>query len=69
MAAKAKQMRRRPGDHRSLWRRGKWWFISGGVTGAIALLAALSLSLSGPSTASGELAPDITLATAAEKVL
>ena len=65
MAAKAKRVRRRHGGYRSLWRRGKWWFISGGVTGAIALLAALSGSLSGPETASGEIAPDITLATAA----
>lgn len=63
MAAKAKRIRRRHSNYRSAWQRGKWWFISGGIAGAIALLFVLSSSLSGP--ISGEMAPDITLATAA----
>ena len=68
MAAKAKRVRRPDGNHEGLWRRGRWWFIGGGVTGAIALLAALSISLSGPETAIGEMAPDIALATAAGEI-
>jgi cytochrome c biogenesis protein CcmG/thiol:disulfide interchange protein DsbE len=41
---------------RHIWRRGKWWFIVGGVAGAIALLAVVSSALSGPE-AKGTLAP------------
>ena len=50
---------------RGLWQRGKWWFTGGGVAGAIALLLVLSSALSSPQLpVGGELAPDITLATA-----
>lgn len=33
---------------RGLWQQGKWWFIVGGVAGAIALLVVLTSALSGP---------------------
>ena len=54
-----------------LWRRGKWWFVGGGIAGAIALLPALTFGLSGPERpeiTSQELglaqsAPDVTLTT------
>lgn len=64
----SKGKRRRPAPRAeppSIWQRGKWWFIGGGIVGAVALLAILSSSFSGGGTASGETAPDITLATAA----
>ncbi len=47
---------------RSVWQRGKWRFISGGMAGAIALLMVLSSSLSGPETTGGDSAPDLVLA-------
>ena len=57
-----------------LWQRRRWWFIVGGVAGAMALLAALTFALSGPEATertvdvgpapvSAELAADMTLAT------
>jgi len=39
-----------------VWQRRRWWFIGGGVAGAIALLVYLSFALSGP-VAIGRLAP------------
>ena len=54
-----------------LWRRGKWWFIGGGIAGAIALLVAVTFALSGPARPEvtgeelglAEAAPDMTLTT------
>ncbi len=63
MTSKAKR-RKTPQPRRSTWGRGKGWFITGGVVGAIALLVFLSTSLSGPKTSEpGVTAPDVTLAT------
>ncbi len=64
MTSKAKQRhsaRRQPSN---LWQRGRWWFIGGGIVGAIALLVVLTSALSGPKIATGgEPAPDMILAT------
>ena len=66
--ARQKQRSRQRGRHapeQSLWQWRKAWFIGGGVAGAIGLLAVLISALSGPeTTAGGEPAPDIALATA-----
>ena len=62
---KSPRERGRQVQARGLWLRGKWWFTGGGAAGAMALLVVLSLALSSPQLpAGGELAPDITLATA-----
>jgi len=54
MTSRAK--RNRPQQSRkSIWWRGKWWFITGGVAFAIALVVYLSFALSGPE-AKGRLA-------------
>ena len=63
-ARRSDQHTRLPG----VWRRGKWWFIGGGIAGAIALLVALTFAFSGPEITGqefglGEAAPDITLTT------
>ncbi len=63
MTSKAKRSRA-PQRRRSLWSRGKWWFITSAVAAAIALLFVLSTSLSGSKTSEpGITAPDVTLAT------
>lgn len=66
--ARQKQRSRQRGRHapeQSLWQWRKAWFIGGGVAGAIGLLVVLISALSGPeTTAGGELAPDMVLATA-----
>ncbi len=63
MNSKAKRSKAQQ-HRRSVWIRGKWWFLTGGVAAAIAILVVLSTSLSGSKTSDpGIAAPDVTLAT------
>lgn len=45
-----------PSRRLGLWRWGRWWFVGVGATGAIGLLVALTVTLSGPE-ATGQLVP------------
>ena len=38
-----------------IWHSGKWWFLGGGIVGALALLVLLTQALSGVETTGGEL--------------
>lgn len=63
MTSKAKGSKT-PQQRRSLWRRGKWWFVTGGIAGAGTLLFVLSTSLSEPKSSEPDIAaPDLALAT------
>ena len=59
---KKRTARRNPQTSASIWQRGRWWLIGGGAAAAIAILIAVSISLSGPKTsAPGVAAPDLVL--------
>jgi thiol-disulfide isomerase/thioredoxin len=55
MASKAKRLRTaRRAQSPAIRRRGNWWIIGGGIAGAVALLAGLTVVLSGPEVTGGE---------------
>ncbi len=63
MASNRKRTARRsPQTSASVWQRGRWWFVGGGVTAVIAILIVVSVSLSGPKTSAPLVAaPDLVL--------